>query len=174
VRQGHDARFGVLLGLPAGRVSAGSTRPAGGMAAGRVGDAALQDGGGRGPVSDQALGDMPLEEALAAVRLSPVDSRELARALLKEFGGVEGLARDVRLEYSRNRDDSPAARVRLLIAVVDLIRQVGDAAGGADSLDELPDEDLTRLARQAMRDFGVLDGSQPGFGEEDFDGEASP
>ncbi len=126
-------------------------------------------------MSESALENLSLEEALAAVRLSPVDSRELARALLKEFGGVEGLARDVRVEYSRNREDSPAARVRLLIAVVDLIRQVGDAAGSADSLDELPDEELSRLARQAMREFGVMDdAAQSGAGQADSDGEAAP
>jgi len=104
---------------------------------------------------DDSLSDpgvKSLEEALARVRVSPVDSSELARAMLEEFGGVDGLARDVRIEYVRNRDDSPAARVRLLIAVVDLIRQVGDSVGH-DSLDDLGDEELSRLAKQAASEL---------------------
>ena len=92
------------------------------------------------------------EEDISAGQLrvyAPVDDLELAHLIMDEFGGMPGLARELKYNYDEAAD--PRVKFRILSRVMDLIQAVA-SKGNMDTGATLADmqKDMEERARAIM------------------------
>jgi hypothetical protein len=82
---------------------------------------------------------------------APIDDLELAHLIVDQFNGMQGLARELKLNYDEAAD--PKLKVRILSKVLDFVQTVA-AKGGNDPGSTLAEmqKDMEERARAIMAD----------------------
>lgn len=91
-------------------------------------------------IASQAINELTLTAEAS------VDIRRLLRAILREFGGEDGLAIELHQEFGYAQKGAPV-RSRMLLDIMKLI----NAVGPDEDSEELDQEDLEALARVLMK-----------------------
>ena len=79
-------------------------------------------------------------------RASGVDSKRLGEQLLDEFGGVEGLAHEVKKEYDATEKGTTASS-RLLVSILQLLNNVSAQHATVDPEKEMSTEELAAMLK---------------------------
>lgn len=94
---------------------------------------------------------LELLEQILDTRKSVADLKELGAAFLQEFGGVAGLAREMKASFDGT--ELASERNKILLAGVDLVKQVAGMNKGADDpLASLDDETIRATIREMFPD----------------------
>lgn len=84
---------------------------------------------------------------LTTAQTMNIDSRRLLKAIMCEFGGEDGFAKELRQEYLLAQEGS-AARGRLLVDIMKMIHSIGPDDQDAE---ELSVEELSAMAILLMK-----------------------
>lgn len=99
---------------------------------------------------------LELLEQILDTRKSVADLKELGAAFLSEFGGVEGLAREMKASFDGT--ELASERNKILLAGVDLVKQVaGMNKGAEDPLASLSDEEIKSAVREMFVEDDIDD-----------------
>lgn len=92
-----------------------------------------------------------LIQAILDQRKNSADLKDLATGFLAKWDGVDGIMKELKLTY----DNSVTAtdKTKILLAGIDLIKQVS-AAGGKDdlNLDDLDEKELRIALRESIKE----------------------
>lgn len=87
------------------------------------------------------MGRAELLQRMLDTRKSEANLRELAAAFLGEFGGVGGLAKELKLQFDNAKVETE--RTKILVAGIDLVKQVGALNKNAeDPVNAMSDDEL--------------------------------
>lgn len=90
-------------------------------------------------------------DAILESRKGEANLRELTAAWLIQFGGVEGLAKEAKLQFDNAKSETE--KTKILIAGIDLVKQVaGMNKNGEDPINSMSDEDLRGAVETVFHD----------------------